>query len=108
VSGGRGRGKAADPGPASGDVRAHAIISGIVQGVCFRAETRHVAQTLGVGGWVRNRDDGSVELMAEGSREIVESLLEWCRRGPPHARVDSVDVTWETPGGEFIGFGISR
>jgi acylphosphatase len=95
------------PGP--GDVaRAHAIVTGVVQGVCFRAETRGEAERLGVTGWVRNRSDGSVELVAEGPRTSVEALIAWCRHGPEYARVEDVEVRWETPNGEFLRFGISR
>jgi len=92
----------------AGGARAHAIIAGVVQGVCFRAETRAEAQRLRVAGWVMNRADGSVELVAEGPRSAVESLIEWCRRGPPMARVASVEARWEKPTGEFSGFGIAR
>jgi acylphosphatase len=96
-------------GPGPGDaVRARAVITGIVQGVCYRAETRYEAERLGVAGWVRNRDDGAVELVAEGLREEVERLLEWCRRGPEYARVDDVRVEWEEPRGDCTRFGISR
>ena len=91
-----------------GPVRAHAIITGMVQGVCYRAETRSAAQRFRVTGWVRNLPDGSVELVAEGPPAGVERLLAWCRRGPAHARVDDVKVDWETPTGSFTGFGISR
>lgn len=88
--------------------RARAVVTGIVQGVCFRAETRYEAERLGVTGWVRNRADGSVELVAEGPRASVEELLAWCRRGPEYARVEDVEVRWEEPRGEFTRFGISR
>ena len=57
---------------------------------------------------MRNVPDGSVELVAEGPREAVERLLEWCRRGPPYARVDDVQATWELYAGTFTRFGISR
>ena len=76
------------------------IVRGRVQGVFFRAETRHRAQSLGVSGWVRNNDDGSVEATFEGERERIQSMIDWCRRGPPHAHVDDVEVTWEEPTGE--------
>ena len=88
--------------------RARAVVTGIVQGVCFRAETRYEAERLGVTGWVRNRDDGAVELVAEGPRVSVEELISWCRHGPEYARVDDVEVRWEEPKGEFGRFGISR
>lgn len=76
------------------------VIRGRVQGVFFRAETRDRASSLGLGGWVRNNPDGTVEAAFEGERERVESIVEWCRRGPPHADVDDLDVAWEEPRGE--------
>jgi acylphosphatase len=77
----------------------------MVQGVLFRAETRDRARSLGVGGWVRNVADGSVEAVFEGEHDRVESMVDWCRRGPRGARVDDVDVTWAEPQGED-GFAI--
>lgn len=73
--------------------RVHARVRGRVQGVAYRASTRHQARTLGLAGWVRNLPDGSVELEAQGPPEVVEQLLTWCRRGPSLAQVTSVDVT---------------
>lgn len=81
-------------------VRAHVHVSGRVQGVFFRHETSRRARSRGVGGWVRNMPDGRVEAVFEGPREAVESMVEWCRRGPTLAVVESVDVTWEPPAGE--------
>jgi acylphosphatase len=86
--------------------RARALISGRVQGVCFRAFTREEAHRLGLHGWVRNLDDGRVELLAEGPRSRVEALLAWCRSGPPYARVEDVDASWEEWQGDLKGFGI--
>jgi acylphosphatase len=80
--------------------RAHVIISGRVQGVCFRWETRSRADSLGVSGWVTNRLDGNVEAVFEGARERVELLLSWCRRGPSAAYVDEIEVEWQAPTGE--------
>jgi acylphosphatase len=76
-----------------------------VQGVFFRAETRERARSLGVGGWVRNAPDGSVEAALEGDRDRVESLVRWLGRGPSLAEVEDVDVTWEDPHGE-TGFSV--
>jgi acylphosphatase len=77
--------------------RAHVRVRGAVQGVFFRVETRDRARSLGVSGWVRNVQDGAVEAVFEGPEERVESMVEWCRRGPAGARVESVDVDWEDP-----------
>ena len=88
--------------------RAHIEIHGRVQGVYYRASMVQEAEKLGIVGWVRNCQDGSVEAMAEGSRPAIESLLDWCRQGPPGARVDNIEVTWETAAGDFGRFGIKR
>jgi len=76
-------------------VRAHVIVSGFVQGVSFRLATRDRARSRGVAGWVRNRSDGDVEAVFEGPRDAVESLVEFCRRGPSGAHVTSAEVDWE-------------
>ena len=67
-------------------------VHGRVQGVFFRNWTVDKAQALGVRGWVRNRRDGSVEVVAFGEEAAVEALIEACRRGPPAARVERGDV----------------
>lgn len=87
-------------------VRAHAFVSGRVQGVFFRSETRSEANRRNVTGWVRNLPDRRVEAVFEGEKEDVEKLIEFCRRGPPGARVTKVDVRWEEYKGEFRGFEI--
>jgi acylphosphatase len=74
----------------------HAIVHGRVQGVCFRAETREVARSLGLSGFVRNLPDGTVEVVAEGPQEKLEALLKFLQRGPSLARVERVEVTWDT------------
>lgn len=89
------------------NVRAHVIITGRVQGVAFRADTRWTAQRMGVFGWVRNRQDGSVEAVIEGEKERVEKMLAWCRRGPALAHVDEVKLQWEPFTGEFTQFSIT-
>ena len=85
-------------------VRAHVCVSGRVQGVYFREDTRRLAQSLGATGWVRNRADGRVEAVFEGDEAQVRRLVEWCHSGPPHARVQGVTVEWPPPTGEFAGF----
>lgn len=67
-------------------------ITGNVQGVFFRAESKKIALKLGLCGWVRNVEDGSVEIHAEGSEEALLTFMEWCHEGPPAARVDIVEV----------------
>lgn len=85
-------------------VRARLVITGIVQGVYFRANTVDLATTYGVGGWVKNRPDGAVEAVVEGRRADVAKVIEWCRLGPPKARVDNVEIHWEDYKDEFDGF----
>ena len=89
------------------NIRAHLIIEGRVQGVWFRDSTRNEATRLNCTGWVKNRFDGSVELVAEGSQEEVEKLIEWCHHGPPAARVTRVHEIKEDYTGTFDSFRIS-
>jgi acylphosphatase len=85
--------------------RAHVVVTGQVQGVFFRGSLRDRAHALGIAGWVRNTAEGSVEAALEGPGERVESLVDWCRRGPRGAAVEDVSVTWEDPRGE-AGFSV--
>ena len=87
--------------------RAHVIISGRVQGVFFRMETKQAADQLGVFGWVRNQQDGTVEAVFEAGREQVDAIVDWCRKGPPRAHVADVTVNWEDYTGDFNGFEIN-
>ncbi len=86
--------------------RLHAQISGLVQGVGFRLFVVGEAQRLGVAGWVRNRWDDSVEVMAEGERRALEELLAALRRGPGRAEVEAVTDEWLPATGEFKQFWI--
>ncbi len=87
-------------------LRAKVVIHGIVQGVFFRASTREEAIRIGVGGWVRNLADGTVEALFEGEKKKVEEILGWCHQGPPGARVDKVHIEWEAYKGEYKLFDI--
>lgn len=87
--------------------RARAVISGRVQGVFFRMETKRAADRFGVSGWVRNLKDGTVEAVFEGDQDRVDAVLDWCRQGPPQADVTDVAVTWDEFAGEFNGFNIA-
>jgi acylphosphatase len=69
-------------------------IHGRVQGVFYRQSTLTQARTLGLFGWVANEEDGSVSIDAQGPKERLESLLIWCWKGPPNARVDHIDASW--------------
>lgn len=88
-------------------IRAHLIISGRVQGVCYRMETKFAADRIGVSGWVRNKHDGRVEALVEGEKPQVEALIEWCRTGPPAARVHDVEIIWEPCRNEFRSFEVT-
>jgi len=85
-------------------IRAELTIHGRVQGVFYRQSTREKAHSLGLTGWVKNCPDGSVAAVFEGDREVVEAMIEWCRRGPVAARVSEVVVAWRAFRGEFSGF----
>jgi acylphosphatase len=88
------------------EARLHATVSGRVQGVNFRYYTIRTAQRLGLTGWVANRWDGTVETVAEGSREALDKFRAFLRRGSPSAFVQQVDDKWESPTGEFERFGV--
>ena len=80
--------------------RVRVIVSGHVQGVFFRTSCARMADRRGVAGWVRNRDDGSVEAVFEGSPVAVDALVAWCRSGPRGAVVAEVESSDEAPTGE--------
>ncbi|MCU0512370.1 MAG: acylphosphatase [Anaerolineae bacterium] len=84
--------------------RLNAIVHGRVQGVNFRYYTQQQAQRLGLVGWVKNRADTTVEVVAEGSPAQLAALLDWLHEGSPHARVDEVEVFWQEATGEFSAF----
>ena len=87
--------------------RAHVIVRGMVQGVYFRAHTRDAAKSQNVTGWVRNRPDGTVEAVLEGTQQDVKKVIEWCHKGPPWSRVAEVHVDWQDYTGEFSDFSIN-
>jgi acylphosphatase len=81
-----------------------ASVRGRVQGVGFRWSAREEAKRLGLTGWVRNAEDGSVEIMAEGQSDRLDAFAAWLRRGPPASRVDEVARRERTPTGAFRSF----
>jgi len=87
--------------------RVHVIVHGRVQGVAFRHYTMRRALELGVCGWVRNMPDGRVEGLFEGDEPAIQALVEWCRSGPPAARVERVDVLAGEYSGEYEDFSIT-
>lgn len=85
------------------EVRVRVVVHGLVQGVWFRESCRQRASGLGVSGWVRNRADGTVEVLVAGRESAVAQLVAWCREGPPRAEVTGVDVVEEpAPDGELL------
>jgi acylphosphatase len=84
--------------------RAHIFISGLVQGVFFRAHAQNKAQELGLKGWIKNLPDGRVESVFEGRRDKVQAMIEWARRGSPRAQVDGLEIEWEESKEEFENF----
>ncbi|WP_211244584.1 acylphosphatase [Actinospica robiniae] len=85
--------------------RVRVIVSGKVQGVSYRDTCRREALAQHVGGWVRNRPDGSVEAVFEGAPEAVDAMVAWARFGPPSAAVDRIELFEEAPAG-LAGFTI--
>jgi len=88
--------------------RLHAHIKGRVQGVGFRAFVDYHARQLNLNGWVRNRWDGSVEVVAEGNRTVLEKFLALLRDGPRNANVTNLVSSWQPASGEFSGFSVRR
>ena len=78
-------------------IRRRVVVHGHVQGVFFRDSVRRLAEQHGVSGWIANRRDGAVEAVFEGESNAVERLVEFCRKGPRGAQVESVDVSEEDP-----------
>lgn len=81
-------------------------ISGKVQGVFFRRSAKVEADKLGLTGWVRNNNDGTVEVQAGGDKENLERFVQWCKKGPPFAKVENVEVAWSEDRYEGEGFEI--
>ena len=79
--------------------RTRVVVHGRVQGVFFRDSTKEEAERRGVGGWVTNRDDGSVEAVFEGEPNAVQAMVDFCREGPSAADVERVEDTEEEPEG---------
>lgn len=86
--------------------QAHILVTGFVQGVGYRKFVRHEARKLGLTGWVRNLEDGSVEALVVGAEEEITKLIDACKKGPFLAQVDNVHVEWEDAGETFPEFTI--
>jgi acylphosphatase len=89
-------------------VQMQAAVRGLVQGVGYRLWAQRLARSLGISGYVRNLEDGSVEVVGEGPRESLEQFLAVLRRGPAGAEVRSVQVTWAASTGRSDRFEIRR
>jgi len=87
--------------------RLHGLVKGDVQGVGFRFFMIRRAQALGLSGWVRNRDDGTVEFVAEGSRHELEQLERAAREGPRMANVAEVEANWSSATGDLERFDVT-
>ena len=88
--------------------RAEILVSGLVQGVFYRASAQQEAMRLGLVGEIANLPGGDVEATVEGHKEQIEEFIAWCRRGPPAARVDEVKVRWSAARAEFRTFRVTR
>lgn len=88
------------------NIRIRLTVEGRVQGVWFRESARKEAARLGVTGWVRNKPDGTVEVVVEGPEDRVRRLAAWCHHGPTSARVTKVHENPESYQGEFTGFDV--
>lgn len=86
--------------------RIHLVVRGRVQGVFFRASAQREARQLGLTGFVKNRNDGAVELVAEGEEDQVKDFLSWAQHGPSTARVEKVETRWRSYTGEYPDFRI--
>ena len=84
--------------------RIHIFVTGRVQGVFFRQSTRVMAIKNDVGGWVRNLDDGRVEIVAEGEEPNINALADWCKTGSANSRVDKFELSEENSTAEFENF----
>jgi len=89
-------------------IQAKVRIKGTVQGVLFRHSARLEAGRLGVTGWIRNCANGDVEATVEGPRERVAAFIAWCKMGPPHAKVEQVEVQESAATGEFSSFRVDH
>ncbi|MEO9020654.1 MAG: acylphosphatase [Ginsengibacter sp.] len=85
----------------------HLLISGKVQGVFFRETSRRMAEKLNIKGWIKNTEDGKVEVLITGQEKKIEEFVKWCRKGPEKARVDDVNVS-DQPTFDFEKFEVMR
>ena len=84
--------------------RVHIIIHGSVQGVFFRANAKKIADSLGLNGYAKNMDDGTMEVVAQGPIEKLKELIEYCKKGPEMSKVSKIDFKFEKAKSGFDGF----
>lgn len=87
-------------------IRVNIRIYGQVQGVFFRQSAKQEAEKLGIVGWVKNKSDGSVEIMTEGGKENIDKFIKWCKSGPPFAKVEKVEIEEFKKSEDFSDFSI--
>ena len=87
--------------------RIHIFLTGKVQGVFFRQATKVVAIKNNVTGWVKNLENGEVEILLEGDDKNVNSVIDWCRNGPANSRVDEVKIEPQEFSGQYSNFEVS-
>ena len=84
----------------------HVKVHGQVQGVFFRYSAKEQAERLKLTGWVRNNPDGTVEIVAEGTKDVLEEYVKWCKIGPAGAMVEKVEVKWGEKSEDYDQFEI--
>jgi len=84
----------------------YVLISGRVQGVFFRQNTKNKAENLGLTGWVKNLPSGQVEAVFEGEKKQIEEMINWAKKGPILAKVEKIEIEWQKYQGEFNNFEI--
>ena len=87
-------------------IRASLTVNGLVQGVFFRYRAQLEGQQLGLTGWIKNNEDGTVSALVEGEKDKINEFIKWCHQGSDQAKVDEVKVNWQTYMGEFKNFEI--
>ena len=85
-------------------LRVHIFIYGEVQGVFFRRSAKNKAEEMGVVGWIRNRSDGSVEAVVQGPKDKIDKYILWCKKGPPFAKVEKIEIEWKRNLEDFEDF----
>ncbi len=84
--------------------RLHLIIKGRVQGVFYRHNAKKKALALNLKGYVKNLDNGDVEIIAEGPEDKLNELIKWCWHGSPFSKVENIEVKWSNPENEYTDF----